>query len=501
MPLSMPTLSRVDSRSVLRATAAVLLALLAVAPAVAQPRQPRAPASVNPVGPWLEYTDPAAAGFDAAKLDQARAQADAMRSGAVLAVHRGRVFAAFGAIDRNFMAHSVRKSLAGALYGMAVAEKRLSMDGTLAGLGMDDEPPLTASEKQARLRDLVSARSGVYHGAAYAPAEQDTTRPARGSHPPGTFWFYNNWDFNALETIYERAAGADVFTAFEDRIAKPTGMEDYSAANGFLAFEPGLSRLPAHTFRISARDLARFGQLYLQEGLWSGRQIIPAEWVRQSLTPHSDLGGGEGYGYLWWTQAPGSLPDKYPHLKPHAIAIARGTGGQALFIIPSLDLVVVHRGDTDNNRNVAGPQIWALVDLLASAIPASPPVPASLRPVQPVALASQAAEPSSRTFVALPETALQRLVGDYASPAGPIRVFMFRGRLFVSVPAQGEAELFALSETEFTTRVVTGVTVSFVGESGAITGVRIQLGRQLIEGRRDQSDIIGATSARASTRR
>jgi CubicO group peptidase (beta-lactamase class C family) len=467
-----------------RAGLVLLLASIVSMLAAAGNEPPRRAASPNPSGPWLEYADPTAAGFDISKLEAARTQADAMRSGAVIAVHRGHVFAAYGAVERNFMAHSVRKSLAGALYGMAVADRKLSMDATLADLGIDDEPSLTLAEKQARVRDLITARSGVYHGAAYAPSEQDTTRPARGSHPPGTFWFYNNWDFNTLETIYQRATGTDVFKAFADRIAKPTGMQDYSAAGGFLAYEPGLSRMPAHTFRISARDLARFGQLFLQEGLWNGKRIVPVEWVRESLTAHSNIGSGEGYGYLWWMQAPGSLPEKYARLRPHAIAIARGTGGQALFVVPALDLVVVHRGDTDNNRNVPGPQIWALADLLASAIPSSLSANPALRPMQPLPLGSQAAEPPAQTFMTLSETAARRLAGDYDSPAGLVRVFMFRGRPFVSVPGQGEAELFALSGREFTIRVVSGVRVSFIGENDGVAGIRLQLGRQMIEGRR-----------------
>jgi CubicO group peptidase (beta-lactamase class C family) len=467
-----------------RAGFVLLLASIASTVALTGSEPPQRAASPNQTGPWLEYADPAATGFDTAKLEAARTQADAMRSGAVIAVYRGRVFAAFGAVERNFMAHSVRKSLAGALYGIAVAERKLSMEATLADLGIDDEPALTPAEKQARVRDLIAARSGVYHGAAYAPAEQDTTRPARGSHPPGTVWFYNNWDFNTLETIYQRATGTDVFKAFADGIAKPIGMQDYTAANGFLAYEPGLSQMPAHTFRISARDLARFGQLFLQEGRWNGRRVVPAEWVRDSLTMHSSIGDGEGYGYLWWTQEPGSLPEKYGRLKPHAIAIARGTGGQALFVVPALDLVVVHRGDTDSNRNVPGPQVWALADLLASAMPSSPPANPTLRPMQPLPLGSQAAEPPAQAFVALSEAAARRLAGDYDSPAGTVRVSIFRGKPFVSVPGQGEAELCALSDREFTIRVVAGVTVSFTGENDTIASIRLQLGRQVIEGRR-----------------
>src|SRR5688572_12983843 len=87
---------------------------------------------------WLAYADPAEAGFSAAKLNAARGFADENRAAAVMAVYRGRVVAAWGAVDRPLMAHSVRKSLAGALYGMAIDEGTLALSDTLATLGIDD---------------------------------------------------------------------------------------------------------------------------------------------------------------------------------------------------------------------------------------------------------------------------------------------------------------------------------------------------------------------------
>ena len=115
--------------------------------------------------------------------------------------------------------------------------------------------------------------------------------PRRGSFSPGAYFQYQNWDFNAAGVVYEQATGEDLYQAFARRIAGPLGMEDYDPADGFLAYEPSLSRHPAHTFRISARDLARVGQLYLQGGRWNGRQVVPEAWVRESTRPVSDLGG------------------------------------------------------------------------------------------------------------------------------------------------------------------------------------------------------------------
>jgi CubicO group peptidase (beta-lactamase class C family) len=99
---------------------------------------------------------------------------------------------------------------------------------------------------------------------------------------------------------------------------------------------------------MSARDLARFGLLYLREGRWEERQILPASWVRESTrarTVTGRLGTKSGYGYMWWVTAPGGvLPDAR---LPVGSFTASGSGGQRLTVIPTLDTVVVHLMNTD----------------------------------------------------------------------------------------------------------------------------------------------------------
>jgi CubicO group peptidase (beta-lactamase class C family) len=104
---------------------------------------------------------------------------------------------------------------------------------------------------------------------------------------------------------------------------------------------------------MSARDMARFGLLYLREGQWQNRQIIPKSWVRESTTSYSDV-GEDGYGYMWWID----VGEGYS---------ARGAGGHFIMIIPTLDLVIVHRADTDRGKEVAGPDFGRLLDLILSA--------------------------------------------------------------------------------------------------------------------------------------
>ena len=85
---------------------------------------------------------------------------------------------------------SVRESLLSALYGNAVARGDIDLKQSLAELGIDDnEPSLSVEEKTATVRDLLEARSGVYHAALYEPPSMAVRRPPRHSHPPGTFWY------------------------------------------------------------------------------------------------------------------------------------------------------------------------------------------------------------------------------------------------------------------------------------------------------------------------
>jgi CubicO group peptidase (beta-lactamase class C family) len=429
----------------------------------------------------MSYANAEAAGFSQDRLDDARAFADANKTAALVAVYRGHVVAAWGAVDRPMMAHSVRKSLAGALYGQAIASGRLRLTDTLESLGINDEPALTGEERRATFKDLITSRSGVYHAAAYADASQERERPARGSHDPGTFFYYNNWDFNAAETIFERVTGEDLFAAFAERIARPLGMEDYDTGLQMEVLAPGQSQMPAHTMRLSARDLARFGQLYLRGGKWGDQQIVPADWVRDSLQKHSDFGDGTGYGYLWWIYEPGSLGDRYPTLNGMSVRLARGTGGQTIFLLPETDMVVVHRADTDNGRSVPGPAIWQLVERLVSARVGEPAVPARLVPMEVLPLASNLPAPVVPQTLPITAAMRARVVGQYqVAPGAAARVFEVGERLFMSVPGQGEAELFATGALDYIVKVELGVRVRFEAGDQGIVAAEVTIGPQRI---------------------
>src|SRR5262249_49301179 len=119
--------------------------------------------------------------------------------------------------------------------------------------------------------------------------------------------------------------------------------------------------------RMTARDMARFGLLYLRGGQWQGRSIVPREWVEESTRSYSDIGQAGGYGYLWWV-APNGGPHFTSAYFTGRVYSARGAGGHYIVVVPYLDLVVVHRVNTDiQGREVSNSQFGHLIQLIIDA--------------------------------------------------------------------------------------------------------------------------------------
>jgi CubicO group peptidase (beta-lactamase class C family) len=261
-------------------------------------------------------------------------------------VFQGVVLTSWGDITHPVTCRSMRKALLSSLYGIHVASNDIHLDWTLEKLGIDDTAPaLTLQEKQATIADLLTSRSGVYHPSNYQTARDRALLPARGSHAPGTFWYYNNWDFNVLGTIFEHCTQAKIFEAFEQSIACPLQMQDYSVGNMRYLFD-AYSVHPSYSFQLSARDLARFGLLYLRQGTWHNHSIVPQEWVQRSTSVHTCTSTGLGFGYMWWVCHQGRL--FYRMNLPSGSYATYGFGGQYLLIIPAFDLVIVHQGNPDD---------------------------------------------------------------------------------------------------------------------------------------------------------
>ncbi len=322
--------------------------------AFSSPAMAAEPTVIYPGEIWQKAKSPELLEWSSEKLAAARAYSKEIGSAAVMIVENGMVVDAWGEITRKYQLHSMRKPLMGALMGIHIAKGRIDLSKTMAELGIDDnKPSLTRIEKQATIADLIKARSGIYHPALGEAPGMKAMRPKRYSHAPGTFYYYNNWDFNAVGTIFEQETGASIFEEFSRRIAGPLQMEDFNVHDCW--YNTGTeSRHRYYGFRMSTRDLARFGLLYLRKGRWKDKQIVSSQWVEESTATHSVIGSYRGYGYMWSTSENGG---PYPniHVKPRIFGHS-GLGVHFFIVLPSRNLVIVHRVDTD----IPGPYPMAI---------------------------------------------------------------------------------------------------------------------------------------------
>lgn len=322
-----------------------------------------------PAAQWDRLPRSQKAGWSTEKLFEARSYSHTIDTAALMIVQDGVIIDEWGATALPLMCHSVRKSLLSALYGRHVTAGTIDLSATMQQLGVDDrEPSLTATEKTASVRSLLTARSGIYHPALYETAAMAAKRPVRGSHEPDSFWYYNNWDFNAAGSVFEHLTGRSLFEEFEDQIAIPLQFEDFVRARHTEYVTGPDSVHPAYPFQLSTRDLARFGLLFLRNGRWRDEQIIPESWVRESTSRYSEAGSAGGYGYMWWVASDGK---HFPGVTlPADSYSARGFRGQYLVVIPEYQLVVCHRVNSfQKNTSVSSAEFGTLLDMIVSARP------------------------------------------------------------------------------------------------------------------------------------
>lgn len=264
---------------------------------------------------------------------------------ALMAVQDGRVLLSRGPVETVSIVFSVRKSVLSMMYGRYVADGTIDLDRTLADLGISDVGGLLPVEREARLRDLLTARSGVYHPAANG-GDDAGAAPTRGSQRPGSYFLYNNWDFNVAGTAFERLTGRGIYEAFADDLASPLQLEDFDVTRHARLGNTQRSEHLAYPFYLSTRDMARLGYLMLRHGNWRGQQLVPVEWIQQitsQVTPAAQMHPpdtarrGFDYGYLWWLlEEPSDSPLRGGYM-------AWGVHGQYILVVPSRDLVIAHK--------------------------------------------------------------------------------------------------------------------------------------------------------------
>jgi CubicO group peptidase (beta-lactamase class C family) len=318
-------------------------------------------------GEGWEVSSPAEQGLDPEAVAEAYWRADQLDSIYSLLIAKDGYLVAedyfnIGDADQVASVQSVTKSYTGALAGIALA------DGCLPSI---DEPMMTyfpellddlddPRKEHITVQQLLQMRAGyaweesngelfdlLYRGFSVSslvdvPLVRD----------PGTGWDYSNLSSHLLGIIVARACDTDLWTMARDRLFAPLGAFPGPWSTDWDGYQYGSATL--HT---KARDMAKFGQLYLDDGLVDGEQVVPAEWIEDSWQVYSpdawyygvgDNFGSPSYGYQWWTVTAG----------PHTYHLAWGHGGQQIAVLPELDVVVVVTADPLQGQHGDGP--WRL---------------------------------------------------------------------------------------------------------------------------------------------
>lgn len=169
---------------------------------------------------------------------------------------------------------------------------------------------------------------------------------------PGTLFNYNGGLTAVLGQLLEEQAGSSLEEYADQWLFKPLGIQDWKWEGDLRGRTRAFTGL-----RLRPRDLARLGRLMLQGGEWQGRQIVPKAWVRTLLSP---CAATEEFGHHWWS---GNVFVRGKEVRWHA---AQGNGGQRLFIVPSLDLVVVMTAGEYNDGSVGRAQRYLLQQVVAA---------------------------------------------------------------------------------------------------------------------------------------
>jgi len=296
-------------------------------------------------------------------IDNAFAETDAdtaTRTRALLVVYQGQLVAERYAQnitkDTPLQGWSMTKSVLNALVGILVKQGKLSIDqkAPISSWAKVEDP-----RSSITLDHLLHMSSGLQFDETAGAAVTDLSEmlflsPNTAAfainkplaYPPGTHWQYSSGTSNIISHIVRVASGgstADVVNLLFKELFIPLGMQQ-------AIIEPDSSgNLIASSYMYAtARDWARFGLLYLQNGLWEGKQLLEQSWVRYSSTPTPTAAKGQYAAHFWSNGGLTSKPINRPFSSlPGDLYYADGYKGQHVIIIPSHQLVIVRLGWTD----------------------------------------------------------------------------------------------------------------------------------------------------------
>ncbi len=288
--------------------------------------------------------------------------------------------------DRSDYHHvfSVTKSVTSALVGIALKEDRIeNLDQRLSEFFPEHFGPGTDPRKrQITLENLLTMTNGFRLNSFYDNkgfeqilSSDDVVEASIGqpmAKEPGEEFNYNDGDAHLISAILTKTTGQSALAYAHENLFGPLGIDSDPDASiqavpanrrrfeqaGFMWADDGQGNsVGAAGLKLTARDMAKIGYLYLQDGRWEGRQIVPSGYVRASTreqveTGYSPAGSPAGYGYLWWTR----------EVEGYRAFYASGYGGHLIYVIPELNLVAVIVSEAPGRGEIAPQSPDGLID-------------------------------------------------------------------------------------------------------------------------------------------
>lgn len=322
-------------------------------------------AMVFPGAAWAEST-PQAQGVSTVRLNAAMQylayNCGAQKVSQAVVIRNGYLIWKGTDIDNKHGTWSATKSFTSTVLGLLIEDGKCALDTPAAS----HVPTLQAQYPEVALRHFTTMTSGymaagdllddVDHGQTATPFT-----PTNSLFAPGAKYAYWDSAMNQFANVLTRIAGEPIETLFQRRIADPIGMNrtywdwlDFGIVDGYPHAVNGGAGNKSKSMNISAREMARFGHLFLNRGNWNGTQLISAAWIElatrnqvpTNIPPYGgyNLSGPGCYGYNWWMngiKADGTR--KFPHA-PRGLFMALGANNNKCIVIPEWSMVIVRLG-------------------------------------------------------------------------------------------------------------------------------------------------------------
>jgi CubicO group peptidase (beta-lactamase class C family) len=247
------------------------------------------------------------------------------------------------AADKPHVLHSLSKSFNATAVGLAIEDGKFGLEDPVLKFFPADAPAdISDNLKAMKVRDLLTMTCGhdtEPKAIGGAPSvKQFLAHPV--AHKPGTHFQYNTMGSYTLSAIVTRTTGQTTLEYLKPRLFEPLGIEHAEWDSS-----PEGNSLGGYGLKLCTEDIAKFGQLYLQKGMWNGKQLIPQKWIEQATSEqvpndqesHAKMGADwrEGYGFQFWRCT-------------HNAFRGDGAAGQFIVVIPDKDVVVAITADTGN---------------------------------------------------------------------------------------------------------------------------------------------------------